>query len=113
MTDVVFHIDEQDRWEQLLSNVEHFARDFAQGSKIVIVINGPAVRTFNGFDVHPEYGKVMRALVERGVKFAMCANSLRNRQIPKDILPDFIEVVPQGVAYIVEKQGAGYAYIKP
>lgn len=113
MTDVVFHIDKEDRWEQLLSNVEHFAHDFGQGSKIVVVVNGPAVRTFNGFDVRPEYVRQMRELVAGGVEFVMCANSLRNRQIPEDILPDFITVVPQGVAYMVEKQGSGYAYIKP
>ena len=55
----------------------------------------------------------MRALADKGVKFIICGNSLRNRQIAEDLLPDIITVVPQGVSYIVERQGEGYAYIKP
>lgn len=114
MTNVVFHIDEEARWEQLLSNLEYYAANDGSESKIVVVINGAAVRNFNGFDVHPEYGKRMLALSKDGVEFKICGNSLRNRQIPEDNIPeDLITIVPQGIAAIVEWQGQGYAYIKP
>ncbi|MCF2706768.1 DsrE family protein [Arcanobacterium haemolyticum] len=113
MTNVIVHIDEESRWEQLLVNLEYFAEKYGSESRIVVVVNGPAVRSFNGYDVHPEYGERMRTLAEKGVVFKICANSLNNRQIPEDRLPDIMEVVPQGVAYIVERQGDGYAYIKP
>ena len=113
MTNVIVHIDEESRWEQLLSNLEYFVEIHGEDSSTEVVINGPAVRSFNGFDVHPEYGSRMRTLADKGVKFIICGNSLRNRQIPEDLLPDIITVVPQGVSYIVERQGEGYAYIKP
>ncbi len=114
MTDVVFHIDEEARWEQLLSNLEYYSAHYGSESKIVVVINGAAVRSFNGFDVHPEHGKRMLALYEAGVEFKICGNSLHNRQIPEDNIPeDVITIIPQGVAAIVQWQGQGYAYIKP
>ena len=46
MTDVVFHIDEEARWEQLLNNLEYYAANDGSESKIVVVINGAAVRSF-------------------------------------------------------------------
>ena len=114
MTDVVFHIDEEARWEQLLNNLEYYAANDGSESKIVVVINGAAVRSFNGFDVHPEHGKRMLKLHEAGVQFRICGNSLFNRQIPEENIPsDVVTIVPQGITEIVERQGQGFAYIKP
>lgn len=114
MTNVVFHIDEDARWEQLLSNLEYYSENFGETSKIEVVINGAAVRSFNGFDVHPEHGRRILALAEAGVRFTVCANSLRNRQIPEENIPEgTIEIVPQGISELVAKQGEGFAYIKP
>ncbi|MGO1591470.1 MAG: DsrE family protein [Ancrocorticia sp.] len=114
MTDVVFHIDEDARWEQLLNNLEYYSANFGETSKIEVVINGPAVRPFNGFDVNPERGKRIRALADAGVRFTICASSLHNRQIGEENIPsDFIAIVPQGIAELVARQGDGFAYIKP
>lgn len=112
MANVVVHIDEENRWEQLLSNIENYSEAHTH-SKIEVLINGPAVRFFNGMDVYPEYRKRMKALHAHTVRFLICANSLRNRQIPQDILPSWLEVVPQGFAYLVDRQGEGFAYVKP
>ncbi len=113
MTNVVVHIDEESRWDQLLANLEYFTEHYGRDSRIVVVVNGPAVRSFNGYDVHPEHRERMKVLSQAGVIFKICANSLRNRQIDEELLPSMMEVVPQGVAYIVDRQGEGYAYIKP
>ncbi|MCI1675705.1 MAG: DsrE family protein [Ancrocorticia sp.] len=113
MTNVIFHIDEESRWEQLLSNLEYFAAAHATDDVIEVVINGPAVRSFNGFDVHPEYGNRISALVKLGVRFVICGNSLKNRQIPNDNIPESISIVPQGIEEIVARESEGYAYIKP
>lgn len=113
MANVIFHIDEESRWDQLLTNLEYFVNVHGLDTRSEVVINGPAVRSFNGLDVHPEYGDRMVDLANKGVVFIVCGNSLRNRQIPEDFLPEIISVVPQGVAYIVERQGEGFAYIKP
>lgn len=114
MTNVVFHIDEEARWEQLLNNLEYYTEHFGDTSKIEVVINGSAVRSFNGFDINPEYGKRMRALNNVGVQFTICGNSLANRQIGEENIPsDLVTIVPQGISELVARQGDGFAYIKP
>ena len=54
-------------------------------------------------------------LKDQGVKFAVCANTLRGKKIKLDMLHDSTKknVVPSGVAEIAHLEAAGYAYIKP
>lgn len=54
-------------------------------------------------------------LKEQGVKFQICANTLKGRKIPMDALYDASEsdIVPSGVAELAHLQAQGYTYIKP
>jgi hypothetical protein len=54
-------------------------------------------------------------LKQQGVKFNICANTLKGRQIPMDALYDTTEadIVPSGVAELAHLQAQGYTYIKP
>jgi len=55
----------------------------------------------------------LKALVEKGVIVAQCANTLRERKIPIDQIYDFIAVVPSGNGELIIRQGAGWAIVKP
>ena len=52
------------------------------------------------------------ALNTKGVKFAVCQNTMNRLKITKDQLLPFATVVPAGIAEIVEKQEKGWSYIK-
>lgn len=54
-------------------------------------------------------------LKDQGVKFEICANTLKGRDVPMDALYDTDEadIVPSGVAELARLQQLGYAYIKP
>ena len=54
-------------------------------------------------------------LKQQGVKFEVCANTLKGRQVSLDDLYDSSEadVVPSGVAELARLQSMGYTYIKP
>jgi hypothetical protein len=56
---------------------------------------------------------MINELANRGVKFAICANTIRGKKIPKDKINLHAEVVPSGVAEIAELQYKGYVYVKP
>jgi intracellular sulfur oxidation DsrE/DsrF family protein len=56
---------------------------------------------------------MINELANRGVKFAICANTIRGKKIPKDKINLHAEVVPSGVAEIAELQHKGYVYVKP
>jgi hypothetical protein len=51
----------------------------------------------------------------QGVKFEICANTLKGRNVPMDALYDTSEadIVPSGVAELSRLQQLGYTYIKP
>ena len=54
-------------------------------------------------------------LKQQGVKFKICANTLKGRQVDLAALYDADEadVVPSGVAELSKLQGEGFSYIKP
>ena len=47
-----------------------------------------------------------------GVQITICNNSLENFNISKDVLLDFLNIVPVGVLQLATKQADGYSYIK-
>jgi len=60
-----------------------------------------------------KFGDQIQALANRGVKFALCANTVRGKKIPKDKINLHAEIVPSGVAEVAELQYKGYVYVKP
>ena len=59
------------------------------------------------------FGDQIQALANRGVKFRLCANTVRGKKIPKDKINLNAEIVPSGVAEVAELQHNGYVYVKP
>ena len=59
------------------------------------------------------FGDTIQSLANRGVKFALCANTVRGKKIPKDKINLNAEIVPSGVAEVAELQYKGYVYVKP
>lgn len=109
---VVFHIDEQTKVGLVLHNISNLITDIGgENLEIEMVANGDAVRVM--VRSANEFGPMLKELVERQVVFCACANAMRNFEIQKDELLDFVTVVSSGVGEIVKKQAAGWAYIRP
>ncbi len=53
------------------------------------------------------------SLANRGVKFTICANTIRGKKINKNLINENAEVIPSGVAELAFLQQKGYKYIKP
>lgn len=51
-------------------------------------------------------------LMTKGVTFAVCRNTMKRKGVSEEQIIDGAVFVPVGIAEIVEKQEAGYAYIK-
>lgn len=52
-------------------------------------------------------------LANRGVKFQICANTIKGKKIDKSLINENAVVVPSGVAQVVDLQQKGYLYVKP
>lgn len=109
---VIFHIDEIAKWPMVLANVKNLLKVVdKQSSKIVVLANAKAVSAYTTAD--GEYLSAMQALSQNGVSFEACKNSLTGLKIEPHLLSDFVTVVNVGVLELIEKQTAGYAYIRP
>ena len=53
------------------------------------------------------------SLANRGVKFNICANTIRGKKIPTEKINENADVVPSGVAHVAHLQQQGYLYVKP
>lgn len=60
-----------------------------------------------------KFGDMIQELANRGVKFKICANTIRGKKISKNKINLNAGVVPSGVAEIAELQYKGYVYVKP
>ena len=73
------------------------------------------VRGFKHANADPQQQAAIDNLKIQGVKFNICANTLKGRKVSMDQLYDAQEadIVPSGVAELAHLQGQGYTYIKP
>lgn len=86
-------------------------------AKIVVVTNGAGI-DFLLQDAKDSQGREFSAavsvLADRGVKFRVCDNTLKTRQISPDKLLMEASIVPSGVAEAARLQAKeGFVYIKP
>lgn len=102
---VVFHIDELEKWPEAASNVKNLLKE-PYKIAIIILVNGEAI---NGY-LAPEN---QAFIATAGVTFHACNNAMRANKIAKEQLPKNVVVVPAGVLDLIELQAQGYAYIKP
>ena len=59
------------------------------------------------------FNDTIASLANRGVKFTICANTIRGKKINKNLINENVEVIPSGVAEVAFLQQKGYMYVKP
>ncbi|MGO1336971.1 MAG: DsrE family protein [Leuconostoc fallax] len=108
---VIFHIDETNRWQTALANIKNFSewqKQHADKGTIELLINGEAVeQAVTGDAINLEQ------LVNNGIDVAVCQNAMRQRQITHADLQQGVRIVPAGVVELAMKQTEGFSYIKP
>jgi intracellular sulfur oxidation DsrE/DsrF family protein len=112
---VVFHLDwnDADRLNMALNNIFNLLKDpFAQTARVCVLANGQAVRLFEKRSATSTQARIAE-LRGKGVRFALCNNSLTGLNLGRDELVEGCEVVPAGIVELVRLQQEGFAYIKP
>ena len=113
---LLLHISVNDRWSIALGNAINFLKDVGEDhADVVIVANGTAPGSYG----YSNMIETMEVLVDKGVHFKACRNSLKKLCsegsvcINEDALPTFVDVVNAGITELVRKQREGYFYVKP
>jgi len=111
---VVFHLDEsvKARADMVLGNIANLIADLGEENvSVELVANSEGITAFLK-EPNWHLSKI-NELMAKGVRFVVCANSLRQAGLGKESLMSQIDVVPAGVSEIVKKQAEGWAYIRP
>lgn len=107
---VVFHFSgDESQQEHAVANVRNLlADDSTTVEETVVVSNGDGVWLLTDNSSEQE----VASLVESGVSFRACLNSMSRRDIAEADLLEGVKTVPAGVGELVKRQDAGYAYVK-
>lgn len=110
----IFHIDETSKFKLLLANVNNLIQSMDQEPiTIEVLANSEAVKLFVLNDITKDEHTSVQNLINKGVTFSLCNNSLRTNKIDPSLLIENVHIVPAGVKELMIKQHEGYAYIKP
>ena len=108
----VFHIDEIEKWNLLIANVQNLLKAITESMfEIEIVANSAAVKEYLINDSN--FTDELTELSTKGIKICACKNALNGLNIKQDEIFEFVTIVPVGVKELIEKQNDGFAYIKP
>jgi intracellular sulfur oxidation DsrE/DsrF family protein len=109
----VVHLSSGDETEQetALAIVENMLADESDSIDEVVVAaqsEGIEAVTADG-----DYADQVRALIDDGVPFKGCENTLETKGLEKSDLVDGVETVPEGAIEVTRLQDEGYAYLRP
>ena len=119
---VVYHINNIHTAKGALRNVKNHLNALGDENIEVIVVthsSGAFAMVDGAMGKKNKKGKVynfndqIAGLANRGVKFTICANTIRGKKIPKAKINENAEVIPSGVAHVAHLQQKGYLYVKP
>lgn len=111
---VIFHIDENSKWNLVLNNVSNFLNAIDNGKvDVEVLANAEAVKYYEVKQDSNSHLEKLENLFKKGVRFVACNNALNANEIKRENIFEFVEVVPAGVLELVERQKEGYSYIRP
>ena len=97
------------KWNQALNNAGNLKKKYGKDIQVEIVVNGPGLKMVL-FD--SAVGNRMETAVKNGIDLLACGATMKATKVEKKDLYPGVKVVPGGVAEILEKQEAGWSYIK-
>jgi uncharacterized protein len=110
---VVFQLSEPEgpAWSSLALHVNNTMKSLADdgGSQVEVVFYGPGLSMLTKSGA--AYEEPLRQLSDKGVKLLACRNAMKMRNVKTEDLFPFAGQVDSGIAEIVRKQEAGWAYI--
>lgn len=93
----------------LMKNLKNLTTGWPE-LQIEVVCHGPGI-----FIIHTEKSEwidEIQGYMDMGVEFIACENTMKGKQISEtEIMPTALRV-PMGIAHIILRQEAGWAYIK-
>jgi len=110
---VVFQLSEGEvgAWNSLVIHVNNTMKALAEdgGSQVEVVFYGPGLNML--VKTNAAFEERLKQLSDKGVKLVACRNAMKMRNVNTEDLFSFAGQVDSGIAEIVRKQEAGWAYV--
>jgi len=109
---VVFHVTDNDpvKWNQALNNSANLQKAVGKENiDVEIVVNGPGLDMMKFDSV---VANRMSEATNNGVALLACGATMKAANVSEKDLHAGVKVVPGGVVEIMQKQEAGWSYIK-
>jgi intracellular sulfur oxidation DsrE/DsrF family protein len=97
-------------WHGALKNISNLQTALGSSTQIELVAHGAGVSIL--VDGKTTQKAKIAELAAQGVLFKACENTIRERKIDRATILTQAGTVPSGVAEVVLKQEAGWAYLK-
>lgn len=97
-------------WHGALKNISNLQTALGANTQIELVAHGSGISIL--IDGKTTQKAKIAELAASGILFKACENTLRERKIDRSTLLPQSGTVPSGVAEVVLKQEAGWAYLK-
>ena len=112
MLRAVFHVNfgDAERQEHGLKNIENVLTEAAD-AQIEVVCHGEGIRLVE--KKQTKQAEMIQTLMEKGVRFVACENTMRKKSLAKDDLVVGTLTVPSGAVEVIRKQSEGFAYFRP
>jgi intracellular sulfur oxidation DsrE/DsrF family protein len=109
---IVFEVTMEgvEQWTAVLTNVENLRKSLGASTEIEVVAHSKGLGLLVAKD--NTLADREKQLVDGGVVFAACENTMKKKNITKDQLVPFAKTTDSGVAEVIRKQEAGWSYIK-
>ena len=106
---VVVHLDEREKAALALRNTKNLIEDLA-GVEVEVVAHADGVEPLR---TGSPQAALMDMLADRGVRFVVCENTLRSRNLSEKDFPDYVGTVPSAIVELIVRQAEGWCYLKP
>lgn len=109
---VVMQLSSADSLEHkgLMNNLKNLTEGWGDSVLVEVVVHGPGIDLVTKGKSTQQ--QALQAMMAKGVKFVVCRNTMKQRNISEDqILPN-IGFVQMGVGEIIQKQEQGWSYLK-
>jgi len=108
---LLIHISDRDKWSAVLNLVQALlARAGREGTEVIIVAD-----IFAGavcLACSRVLREQMQAFAAAGHRLLICTESLRFLNLRPESLPEFVEVIPNSLEEILNRQAEGWQYVK-
>lgn len=106
---VVIHLDEREKAALVLRNTKNLVEDLA-GVEVEVVAHADGAEELR---TGSPQAALMAQLADRGVRFVVCENTLRSRNLSEKDFPGYVGTVPSAIVELVVRQAEGWQYLRP